>query len=290
MLKNKITICLLTCVLVPIVLSAQEVKPNPAFQTFKDTRVINSQSIETLKGGKMDIRIGHRFGNLGGPGGGWGNFYGLESAADVLLGVEYGFSDHVMFGINRTKGTGPLKQNVNGIGKIKFFEQSEKMPFSWAIMGMGSFSTMKQSTSGDVLTSFNKQSHRFSYHTEMILARKFANRFSLQFTGGITHRNVVEANDKNDIYTIGACTRLQVTKAMGLILDIKKPFSSIRNSFNYIPAGAGLEWETGGGHVFQLNVTNARGLSETDYIPYTNDDWTQGEFRLGFTISRLFSI
>jgi hypothetical protein len=29
---------------------------------------------------------------------------------------------------------------------------------------------------------------------------------------------------------------------------------------------------------------------ETDYIPYTTSSWSEGEFRLGFTISRLFNL
>ena len=54
-------------------------------RTFKDTRIINTQSVETLQKRKMDLRIGHRFGNLNG---GWPSFYGLESAQDIAIGVD----------------------------------------------------------------------------------------------------------------------------------------------------------------------------------------------------------
>ena len=47
------------------------------YRTFKDTRVINSHSVETLQKRKLDIRIGHRFGDFAGDGGGWTTFYGL---------------------------------------------------------------------------------------------------------------------------------------------------------------------------------------------------------------------
>ncbi|MFT5386411.1 MAG: hypothetical protein ACI81W_003824, partial [Saprospiraceae bacterium] len=49
------------------------------FETFKDTRVINTHSVETLPKRKLDIRIGHRFGDLAGSRGGWKTFYGLEN-------------------------------------------------------------------------------------------------------------------------------------------------------------------------------------------------------------------
>ena len=58
-------------------------------RTFKDTRVINTHTVETIQARKLDIRIGHRFGDLQG---GWQSFYGLESAQDILMGADYGLS------------------------------------------------------------------------------------------------------------------------------------------------------------------------------------------------------
>jgi hypothetical protein len=77
-----------------------------------------------------------------------------------------------------------------------------------------------------------------------------------------------------------------------VIVDANIPFSEYRSPENdfYTSLGFGLEIETGGGHVFQINVTNAKGISENDYIPYTQSDWGEGEFRLGFTISRIFNM
>jgi len=92
-------------------LTAQEVEtPEPVYQTFKDTRVINAHSVETLKAGMLDFRIGHRFGDIAGAGGGWQTFWGLEEASDVLIGFEYGLSDKFMIGINRSKGSGKVNQ------------------------------------------------------------------------------------------------------------------------------------------------------------------------------------
>ena len=70
------------------------------------------------------------------------------------------------------------------------------------------------------------------------------------------------------------------------------PFSELRTTQEgfYNPIGVGFEWETGGGHVFQINFTNATGIMETDYLPYTQSNWGDGEYRLGFTISRGFKL
>jgi len=265
----------------------------PVFQTFKDTRVINSHSTEVLKRGRLDFRIGHRFGDFAGDFGGWSNFYGLEDAQDVMIGFEYGITDKMMIGINRTKGSSDLRQNVNGLAKINLMQQEKNgnKPFSLAVIGIMSYSTMETGSPG-TLSEFKKTAHRASYHASFIIAKKFSNRLSLQVNGAWTYRNLVSRSDKNDLVSIGAAARIQMTKSLGLLLDANFPFSELRTSENgfYNPFGFGIEWETGGGHVFQMNFTNSTGISETDFLPYSQSAWSDGGFRLGFTISRLFTL
>lgn len=263
------------------------------YETFKDRRVINNHSVETLPKGKLDIRIGHRFGDILGTAGGWPTFYGLENATDILTGFEYGLTDKVNFGINRTKGSSELKQNLNGFLKAKLMAQNTaNNPLTITVMGMTSYSTMKKSLAEGVISSFPKVSHRLSFHTQLFIARKFSSAFSLQLHGGWTYRNLVYTGDQNDLVNAGVSARIQITRVMGIILDSNYPFSSLRTIENdFFPAlGIGFEFETGGGHIFQINLTNATGMSETDYIPYTTSDWSKGEFRLGFTISRMFNL
>lgn len=263
-------------------------------QTFKDTRVINSHSVETLPAHKLDFRIGHRFGDAAGGAGGWPTFYGLENATDVLIGFEYGLTDYAMIGINRTKGAGPLKQNVNSLVKYRLITQeiNGNQPLSLTVLGVATISTMPKSETEGVLHFFEKSAHRWSYHMGLHIARKFSDRLSIQINGSWTYRNIVASTDKNDLVSVGGSLRLQATRAMAFIVDTNIPFSDLRKSENgYYPSlGIGFEFDTGGGHRFQINLTNATGLSETDYIPYNRSNWGDGEFRMGFTISRLFSL
>jgi len=264
-------------------------------QTFRHTRVINSHSVETLPAHKLDFRIAHRFGDIAGGAGGWPTFYGLENASDISIGFEYGITDNIMVGINRTKGAGPLKQLVNALVKVRIMNQeiNGNLPFSLTVVGLNAYSTMQKSASVDALNFFENGSHRFAYHLGIHVARKFSEAFSLQFNSSWTFRNIVPFGDQNDLPSLGASARINISKAFGIILDTNFAIDrDLRTSDNgYYPAiGIGFEFDTSGGHVFQLNLTNATGLSETDYIPYTTSNWSDGEFRLGFTISRLFSL
>ena len=114
------------------------------YQTFKDTRVINTHSTEVLGKGQLDIRIGHRFGDMFGDRGGWTTFYGLEGARDILIGADYGISEDIMIGINRTKGAGPIKQNVNGLIKWRFLRQNKEKNFPISAAFVGNFSLSTQ--------------------------------------------------------------------------------------------------------------------------------------------------
>lgn len=269
-------------------------------RTFKDTRVVNVHSVETLPKGKLDVRISHRFGDLFGDNGGWPTFYGLEVAEDVAIGAEYGFTDNFNVGIYRAKGAGTtpagqagLRQNLNGVFKLRTLHQEvEGNPLSITVVGTVTMSAASQiEGNNDLIRSFPRFAHRFAFNGSLVLARKFGDTFSLQLIPGVTHRNLVPFAGENTVFSLGGAARYQVSRVLALVADATVPFSNTLTSDNgyHLPLGFGLEWDTGG-HVFQLNFTNATGLFETDYIPYTTGNWGDGEFRLGFTISRWFNL
>jgi len=268
-------------------------KSNIEYRTFKDSRVINSHSAETLPARKMDFRVSHRFGDLAGSNGGWETFYGLENASDISIGIDYGATDRLTLGLNRSKGAGPLTRLLNGTIKYKIIGQGieQGAPITITLLGGASISTAKKIDDPELLSSFPKTAHRMVYNIQAIFARKFSERFSLQVSPGYIHRNYVPQNDENGLFNLSLAMRLQITKVFGLIADTTIPFSELRTTDQgyYFPLGFGLEIDTGG-HVFQINLTNTTGLAPTDYIPNTRSNWADGQFRLGFTISRLFNL
>lgn len=292
MVKYLLSALLLTTCLV---LNAQD----NVYNTFKDTRVINSHSVETLKKRNLDIRITHRFGDLFGENGGWKTFYGLEVAEDVLIGAEYGVTDDLSVGLFRSAGAGALKQLISPSIKYRILQQNEQnVPVSLTVVGIGSLSTMEKNENAQGLNRFPRFAHRMSYTLQALAARKFGDRFSLQGGLSFNHRNLVESFDDNNIFSLSLATRIQMSKVVAIIADLSLPVNGIRglggndleNVPNYQPAfGIGFEFDTGG-HVFQVNITNATGILENDFIPYTDSVWADGEFRIGFTISRAFNL
>ncbi|MCP4442012.1 MAG: hypothetical protein GY810_24145 [Aureispira sp.] len=279
-------------------LYAQDKKPSSekVYNTFKDTRVINTHSTETLKKRTMDIRISHRFGDFISEWkleNAWRNFLGLENAADISIGVDYGVTDDLTLGFYRTKGYGPLKQLLHGVAKYRILHQTEdnKMPLSLTAVGLGTMSTMKASENTQTVSHMPKFAHRFVYSLQFHAARKFGNVFSLQLSPMFTWRNYVPRDEQNYLFSMNICSRIQVSKMIGIILDASIPFSAmhLKGDKYQIPIGIGIEFETGG-HVFQFNLSNSAGIMATDYIPNTTGAWYKGQFRIGFTISRSFRL
>ncbi len=277
-----------------------EAQDKSTHQTFKDTRVINSQSVETIQKGILDFRIGHRFGDING---GWQTLWGLENAADVIFEFDYGLTDNIMIGLMRTKGSGLLKQNVSGLFKYRVLRQGERSPFSAAFSGLMTISTMPKGTDPGRINFFPIFAHRVSYTVQAIFASKVSERFAFQISPQWTYRNIVPTAsdrmfaDTNGLPSVSGAFKFQLNKSFAFIFDMTIPFSEHRSEededgerqFHY-PLGIGIEWETGGGHVFQMNLTNSTGIMETDYIPYTQSDWLDGEYRFGFTIARKFKL
>jgi hypothetical protein len=100
------------------------------------------------------------------------------------------------------------------------------------------------------------------------------------------------ATDENNIPFAGIGGRLMFNKHSSLIVDYYYLFSQFRTTGNnyYAPLSIGYEVETGG-HVFEINFTNASFLDENNIIPYTQSSWLKnGGFKLGFSISRVFNL
>lgn len=273
-------------------LQAQEL----IYKTFKDTRIINTHSIETLGAHKLDFRVTHRFGDMLGNSGGWSNFFGLENASDITIGFEYGISDRLMLGLSRAKGSSvsDRKQLVNGLVKYRILRQmTEEAPFSLTFAGGSSLSTMPKVEGSEGINAFPKFSHRFAFFGQLLLARKFSEKITFQLSGTVVHRNLVRDEESNDTYAVGLAGRIQANKVTALIFDSQLPlngYASPLNNESHFPSfGIGVEFDTGG-HVFQINLTNSNGIMETDYLPNTTANWAKGQFRLGFTISRLFNL
>jgi hypothetical protein len=68
-----------------------------------------------------------------------------------------------------------------------------------------------------------------------------------------------------------------------------KPPNYYPSVVTYNPLAIGFDIETGG-HVFQILATNSIAMIEKGFIGETTGTWSKGDIRLGFNISRVFTL
>lgn len=250
--------------------------------TFKSTRVISGQSVENQAAGVLDFIILHRFGQLNQ---GAQDFFGLDNA-NTRLGFEYGVVDWLTLGIGRSS----YQKEYDGFARAKILRQTEGkgMPISLSYAG----TAMVRSDNvnhADTLTEYFF-SNRLSYCNQLLIARKFSERLSLQLTPSHVHYNLVrDDNDANDVFALGIGGRVKLTRRFALTGEYFYTIPGARLAGYRNSASIGVDIETGG-HVFQLHFTNSVGMSERSFIGQTSDQWEDGGIHFGFNIHRVFTI
>lgn len=261
--------------------------------TFSSSRVINGHSVETLSKGTYELRIEHRFGDIAGVNGGIQNMFGFDNLSDMRIALEYGITDQLMVGFGRSKGTGsPYRSLVDGFVKYKVISQAPKQsPISITAVAGSSFTYMTASQDEGDVSHFPDAVHRLNYFAQVNIAHHFGDRGALQLMPTLVHRNYVANNDNNDLFALGVAGRIRLTDRFALVGEYYQCFNGTQfRQEGFANSGAiALEWFTFG-HNFTINITNAGGIGETQFIPYTTEQWQKGQFRLGFVVGRKFVI
>ena len=134
-------------------------------------------------------------------------------------------------------------------------------------------------------------SSRFYYVHELYIAKNFSNKLSLQLVPVIVHRNwVVSKEEQNLVPAVGAGAAYTVNNWLSLCSEYYyllpgNTADIYSNSFSL-----GVEFISGGGHIFQVNVSNSQGMTEKHFIPETTGKWIDGDIALGFNIIRNFHL
>jgi hypothetical protein len=248
--------------------------------TFKANHIINTQTIESPAQNNLNFVIQHRFGQLNS---GSYNFFGLDNAT-LRLGLDYGITDRLAVGIGRSS----YLKTFDGYLKYKLLRQTESggMPVSVSLLA-----SVQDYTQDMPQETYLNTKYRTGYATELLIARKFSSRLSLQVTPTWLHYNLVPTvKDKNDVIAVGLGGRVKITNRMSIdgeydIVPSNQVVSTpVHNSFSL-----GWDIETGG-HVFQLVFSNSQSMLETQYLTQTTGTWGKGDIYFGFNISRNFNL
>ena len=240
-------------------------------RTFHDGVLVNLPTPDPLGRNTLEFRIMHRFKESAQESGSY-DFYGLDSGAWISLGLAYGLGETVEVGLRRTN----LQHDYELYSKWVPVRQVEGgAPLSLALRG--SYSDMRETL------AFNR--HR--YGAQAILARRFGQHLSLMLVPTyVTSTNYVDETDTRGTGAVGVGGEWRFNPKMAVTGEWVAQVSGVQNEFQSGSIGYSIATAR---HAFHIFATNTSGEHTDLYVTGGDLKLRDGDFRLGFNISRTFT-
>lgn len=274
-----------------------KVKQDITIATFKSTRIINMHSVEMTGLGNLQFMIIHHFGAIWDDNEGASNFgrlFGLNAGvANTYMSFDYTPVRWLNLGIGFAGFS-----TLEGTAKFKIMRQQtgqHNYPVSIVWVSTANFNTSKS-----LETPNDFYWNRFSYLNQLLIARKFSEKFSLQFTPSMVHRNIVAYGYDNahTIYSLGLGGRYKINAKTAVTFEYSRQLNMYEDIIDktgeiisYSPdlISLGYDWDTGG-HIFQFFFTNSSFASNLPQLSTNPQRDNLGEWSLGFNLNRSYSI
>jgi hypothetical protein len=276
--------------------------------TFKSTRIINMQSVEIVSKGTLQFMISHHFGyfwnkDLGDASKSFleqgskfrqnlAQLFGFNSGiAHTYLSLDYSPLDFANIGVAATGNS-----KFDGWLKFKLVRQQSgkrNIPVTVDLFALSSLDASPY-VQGELT------GNRFNYLYQLLIARKFSDKLSLQLMPTMIHFNIVPygINNSNYVWSLGLGGKYRLTGKTNLTFEYARQMNMYKNLldkngniYQYTPdlLSIGFEVNTGG-HQFQLYIGNTLSSTNIDQLARNTSKIKDGKFALGFTINRGFNL
>lgn len=266
----------------------EEQKPvdRPVTDIFESNLLIDNQTVLVPISGTLEFDILHRFGTWDN---GYDDFFGIYAPSNIRLGFSYVPINKLQLGFGLTKEKNLWDFNV----KYSIINQtrSGRIPLSVTYYGNMAIDTRD----GD---NFRNGGDRYSYFHQLMIARKFSDKISLQTSANITHFNAVEAfvNEEmeiegimnNDHLSFSILGKYQLTDITAFLINYDQPITD-HNSNNPNPnISFGFEFVTSS-HAFQVFVGNYQSIVPQYNHFFNQNNFSDNEILIGFNMTRLWN-
>ena len=249
----------------------------PVKETFESSYLLNNQTIKIPTKNTLEFIIQHRFGKLNSED---FDLLGLYAPSNIRIGLNYTLTNNLQLGIGTTKNN--KLQDINLKYSLLKQTRSGSIPLSITYYGNATVDVRK-----DVYPKFT---NRLSYFHQIMFARKFSNKFSLQVAPSYSHFNMVDSLVKHGNLGLSVCGRMTVADAMAVLFEYDHNFTKQDEAVLTVKPNLslGLEASTGS-HVFQIFVGTYESIINQHNFLYNSNDFTKGDVVIGFNITRLWN-
>ncbi len=288
-MKNYI-ILLFVFLMIPVLVVSQETKKDsiqdkPERPAFESTTLINNPTNVLFNKNTLEVMMQHRFGTING---GTNDLAGIYGAANIRIGLSYAIHDRLTLGYGTTK----LKSYQDFNWKVGILSQTRSNRIPVSISYYGNYTIDARAKGKD---RFPTKQARYSYFNQLIIARRFSPKLSLQVAPSISHYNLMEDRMPNDVVALAVGGRYKISDQTSILVDYSHPFIHHLNDveFENDPEpgfSIGFEFSTSA-HAFQLFLSSYNGIVPQENYMFNQKDFFKGgtDFLIGFNITRNYN-
>ncbi len=260
-------------------------KPKPVKNTFGSVWLMDHQTVMVPIKGTLEMDIQHRFGKVNN---GSKDLFGFFAPSNIRLAMSYSPIKNLFIGTGVTKERYIVDLNA----KYAILQQTpEKSPISVSVFGNVGIDARGKSL-------FRFPEHRLAYFSQLLIAKKVNESFSVQVApscawfnnveGYISTNGDIKKKTKNSHLSISGLGRLKVSEKGAVMLALDQPLTKHTTNNPHPNVSFGYEVTTSS-HAFQVFFGNAYGIVPQYAQMYNQNDFTKGEFLIGFNITRLWN-
>jgi hypothetical protein len=268
--------------------TSSESKPvlKPVKNTFESIYLFDNQTSLVPIKGTFEMDIQHRFGTVKN---GYTDLYGLYAPSNIRIGFAYSPIKKLYVGFGFAK----IRLTWDGSVKYAILQQ---MKDGGSPINLTYFGNVAVDTRGK--ENFVNSIDRFSFFHQLILSRKINSALSVQVSPSLSHFNAVEGyvntggdivgKMKHDHIAVAFGGRYKVTSAMAIMVNYDQPITKHTTNNPHPNISLGIELSTSA-HAFQIFAGNYSSIIPQLNNMYNRNDYKNGEFLIGFNITRLWN-
>lgn len=230
--------------------------------------------------GTWEVRFSHRFNQSIDEGEAIHSLFGLDSGANVTMGLSYVPVRDVQLSLQRSN----ILDTIELSAKYLLLQQAQAMPVTATLRGGADWRTER--TLDD----------RVSWFAQAILSRQFGERFGVYVMPTVvTDAGRAASGDTSaalfeQAFNVPVGIAWMVRPGTSLVLELIAPNSDLPDTVD-----GELGWAVGikralGGHYFEILLTNNNATTADQYVSstYQGAGLSSGDIKLGFNIERRF--
>jgi hypothetical protein len=259
----------------------QKVKERPERPAFESSYIIDNPTDLTFTKNTLEVHMAHRFGVVNS---GTNDLIGIWAPANIRIALSYAPHERVTLGF----GTSKFNRLQDFNWKVALLRQtrSDKIPVN--VTYYGNFVIDARGKE-----NFLVEQHRYSYFNQLIISRRFNSKLSLQGTASVSHYNLVPERMRNDVVAMSLGGRYKISSQTSILVDYTQPFIHHLDGaeLDMDPEAGfsvGVEFRTSS-HAFQLFLSSYQGIVPQQNIMFNQNNFFEGDFLIGFNITRLYN-